>query len=174
MNKVADITLTHTDFALPPRVVSRLDVAHMIADAERVDQAMTTTSVRKKAGASSKEAIVCGQAFAEFLALNHISFETSRERTTVIKQLHLLKDAVPVIHLTFAAEADPESLWQLSKWVRAELHPQAVIAVGLQPGLVAGVYVRTPNHVHDLSMRTVLRQQRGVLVGELEALRGAK
>jgi F0F1-type ATP synthase delta subunit len=75
--------------------------------------------------------------------------------------------------MTFAVEADRESLMQLAQWVRETVHPQAVIAVGLQPGLIAGVYLRTPNHVHDLSLRAALDGGHEILVNDLEALRGA-
>jgi F0F1-type ATP synthase delta subunit len=107
------------------------------------------------------------------LTLNKLSLEKSTERTELIRQLHIFKDNVPVIHMTFAVEADTESLGQIAQWLRESIHPQAVIAVGLQPGLVAGVYLRTPNHVHDLSLRTKLRTSRGVLLKELEALHAA-
>jgi F0F1-type ATP synthase delta subunit len=63
-------------------------------------------------------------------------------------------------------------LQELIAWLRSSVHPQAVISVGLQPALVAGVYLRTPNHVHDLSMRAVLKKSRGLLTKELEALHG--
>jgi F0F1-type ATP synthase delta subunit len=74
--------------------------------------------------------------------------------------------------MTFAVTADPESLQQLAQWARTTIDPHAVIAVGLQPGLVAGVYLRTPNHVHDFSLRAMLKSSRGKLVEELGALRG--
>ena len=85
-----------------------------------------------------------------------------------------MKDKVPVIHMTFAVQADPTSLQQIVQWLRSSVHPQVVISVGLQPSLVAGVYMRTPNHVRDLSLRTLLTGQHEVLVKELEALRGTR
>ena len=72
---------------------------------------------------------------------------------------------------TFASEADRESLGQLALWLRTSVHPQAVIDVGLQPGLVAGVYLRTANRVFDLSLKGALKQGRGILASDLEALR---
>jgi F0F1-type ATP synthase delta subunit len=53
------------------------------------------------------------------------------------------------------------------------VHKQAVIEVGLQPALIAGVYIRTPNHVQDLSLRAMLKGGRDILIKELEALRGS-
>jgi len=76
--------------------------------------------------------------------------------------------------MTFAVEADAQSLQQIVQWLRSSVHPQAVLAVGIQPGLVAGVYMRTPNKVHDLSMRAALKKGRSIIAKELEALSGAR
>jgi hypothetical protein len=164
---------THDTFALPMSVVSKLDVAHLVSEAERVDNELTTIAVRTKSGSSLETgAPVMSEQLATFLEQNGITLGDTRERTQLIKELRLLKDTIPTIHMTFATEADRESLQQLAKWLRESIHPQVVIAVGLQPALVAGVYLRTPNHVHDLSLRAALKGSRGVLTKELEALRG--
>ena len=76
--------------------------------------------------------------------------------------------------MTFAVSADRESLSQIAHWLRESVHPQAVISVGMQPALVAGVYMRTPNKVFDLSLRGALSGQHGALVKELETYRGRR
>lgn len=164
--------LNYTAFLLPPSVVSRVDLARMLDDAERVDNTLTTSAVREKAGGDGEVTLTLSEQFAAFLEINTLQFEAAQQRTAVIKQLRLLKDNVPTIHMTFAVEADRESLGQLVSWIREQVHAQAVIAVGLQPALVAGVYVRTPNHVLDLSLKAKLAGSRDLLVKELEAARG--
>ncbi len=114
------------------------------------------------------------QSLTDFLNQNKPQLSNSRDRSELIKQMRLLKDAAPVIHMTFAVTADRDSLQKLSAWLRTSIHPQAIIEVGLQPALVAGVYLRTPNRVHDLSMRAMLDGQHDALVAELESLRGNK
>jgi F0F1-type ATP synthase delta subunit len=86
------------------------------------------------------------------------------------ERMRVLKDKAPIIHMTFAAEADPDFLQQLAAWVRQEIHPQALISTGLQPALVGGVYMRTPNHVHDFSVRSLLQGKRDIIAHELEGL----
>lgn len=168
------VVKTHESFVLPMSIVSKLDVAHLVNEAERVDNELTTIDVRTKAESSLQtNAPAMSEQFTAFLEQNAITFNDSRERSHLIKELRLLKDNVPTIHMTFATEADRESLQQLAKWLRESIHPQAVIAVGLQPALVAGVYLRTPNHVMDLSLRAALKGGRGLLTKELEALRGS-
>jgi len=166
---------TSADYILPPSVVSKTDVSRMVTDAERVDSEMTTAAVRAEANAHVQTPTPqMSQQLADFLALNELSFGNDIQRGELIKQLRAMKDKAPIVHMTFAVEADRESLSQLAQWLRASVHPQAVIAVGLQPGLIAGVYLRSTNHVYDMSLKAKLDAGHGILVKELEALRGGK
>lgn len=165
---------SYTDFVLPPRVVSRIDVSRLVREVEQIDSAMTTAEARSKVGAVEQPALARSEMLDEFLTLNDLSLTNDRERGELVKQLRLLKDKAPTIHMTFAVPADGESLGELAAWLRQSIHPQAIIAVGLQPALIAGVYVRTPNHVHDFSMRAALSGGHSILVKQLETLRGSK
>lgn len=173
MTETTPATLT-TGFALPPSVVSKVDLSRLVRDLEAVDNQLTEAAVRAKTGMQVTAQPQITDRLRDFLSLNKLTLENSNQRTVLMKQLRDLKDNVPIIHMTFAVEADPTSLGQLTQWLRTSIHPQAVIAVGLQPGLIAGVYLRTPNHIHDLSLKSKLHESRGLLVKELEALRGSK
>lgn len=165
---------TAADFILPPSVVSRIDVSKLVSEAEKIDNAVTAALVRSKAGAPAVAQPVLSEQFISFLQLNKLDLNNGPARSELVKQLRKLKDAAPVIHMTFAVEADRESLQYIVAWLRSSVHRQAVVEVGLQPALVAGVYLRTPNHVHDLSLRNMLAKSHGVLTKELEALRVGK
>lgn len=166
--------MSHTNFVLPLSVVSKADVARLVREAEKVDNELTSAAIHAKVGTAETQRPVISEQFMEFLQLNKLMLTSSRDRTELIKQMRLLKEKAPVIHMTFATVADPDSLRQLAQWLRASIHPQAVIAVGIQPGLVAGVYLRTTNHVYDLSLRAALKGSRQVLTKELGALRGTR
>ncbi len=157
---------------LPPSVVSRADVARLATELERIDNDLSTNSVRTKVGAGTFDVPPMSRQLADFVLENKLDLAAATTRTRLIKQVGTMKDTLPIIHMTFAAEADGESLGELALWLRQEVHPQAVIAVGLQPGLVAGVYVRTANRVFDLSLRGALKGGREILTNELGALRG--
>lgn len=166
---------TATTFVLPVGVVTKADMSRLLREAEQIDNELTTAAVRAKAGAAAQAMPVMSAQFREFLDHNGLTFEGSTQaRTDLIKQLRLLKEKAPVIHMTFAVAADSMSLQKLVSWVRTSIHPQALIEVGLQPGLVAGVHLRTPNRVHDFSLRTKLEGQHELLVNALEALRGSR
>lgn len=165
---------TYADFVVPASLVTKLDVSRLVSEVEKVDNEMTGAEVRSKTGAPQTPPPTFSEQLTEFLNQNQLKLEDSQERSHLVKQLRELKDKVPIIHMTFSVTADRDSLQQLAQWLRSSVHPQAVIDVGLQPALVAGVYLRTPNHVHDLSLRAKLDGSRDLLEKELETLRGAK
>lgn len=159
---------TYADFTIPPSVVSRIDLSRLVSEVERVDGELTAEAVRAGEKTVTSSGVGVSSALTDFLSQNNLSLNDSTARSSLIKQLRLLKNKAPVIHMTFASTADQESLQELVAWVRSEVHQQAVISVGLQPDLVAGVYVRTPNHVHDLTLKAKLEGQRELLLKELE------
>ena len=163
--------MNNLNLTLPPSVVSRADVAHLVLEAERIDSAQTAQAVREKVGAAASEQPAMSQQLADFLSQNQLNVAPG-QWGELITQLRQVKEGVPVFHMTFAVPADRASLEQLVQWLRTSVHPQAVLEVGLQPSLVAGVSLRTPNHVHDFSMRSALKKNHGLLVKELGALRG--
>ena len=165
-----EVSLLH-DLMLPASVVSKADVARLAAELERIDSDLSTNTVRAKVGASTFEVPPMSRQLADFVLENKLDVAAATTRTQLIKRVGAMKDTLPIVHMTFASEADRESLGQLALWLRTSVHPQAVIDVGLQPGLVAGVYLRTANRVFDLSLKGALKQGRGILASDLEALR---
>lgn len=163
---------THSDFTLPASIVTKVDVSRLVQELEKIDSDLTTAEVRAETGGPVVSPPALTEQMTDFLQQNKLKIDEARVREDLIKELRLLKDNVAVIHMTFAVNADPESLQQLAQWVRENVDARAVIAVGLQPSLVAGVYVRTPNRVHDLSLRALVRNSRDALAKELGTLRG--
>lgn len=163
----------HSSLVLPPSVISKTDISRLVREIEQIDNELTTVAVRTKTGVPSQYTPVISQQLTDFLQTNSLTLDTdSPARTDLVQKVRQLKDQAPVMHMTFAVTADSASLQQLVQWLRTSIHPQTLITVGLQPGLVAGVYVRTPNHVYDMSLRAKLQGSHGALVKELEALRG--
>lgn len=162
----------HTDFILPAAVVSRVDLSRLVTELEWVDNEMTSLAIRNKTATVPMPAI--SQGLSDLIKLNNLELSDTKVRSAVVAQLRVLKNKAPVLHMTFAVSADRASLEELCDWVRREVHPHALLAIGLQPGLVAGVYLRTPNHVRDFSLRAMLDGRHDLLIKELGELRGAK
>lgn len=162
--------LDYKTWVLPASLVTKFDVARLVSDAETLDDSLTSIDIHDRVQIAHHIEAVMPDSLREFLDVNKLSFEDSQTRRHIIKQLRQLKDNLAVIHMTFAAEVDADSLEKLSAWVREAISPQAVIAVGLQPGLISGVYVRTANKIFDQSIRAKLKAGRHFLIEELEAI----
>lgn len=169
-----NMTDTTIDLRLPTSVVSKVDLSRLLSELEYVDNELTAAAVRAGIGANNASEQKISEQLSDFLNENDITLDDSHSRTALIKQVRALKKNAPVIHMTFATSADSESLRELCAWLRDSIHPQMVVSVGMQPSLLAGVYLRTANHVKDLSLRARLRGTRSLMVNELEALRGSK
>lgn len=162
----------HGPLQLPLTVLSKSDVAHLIAEIEQYDRQQSTRSVREKVGETSHDDMPWSQAMIDFVEHNSLDLSHAHERSDTLQRLRRFKQNMAVIHLTFAAEVDHDSLKEIVGWIRESIDPLAVVSVGMQPSLIGGVHVRTPNHVHDLSVRGLLAGHRDVLVKELEAIGG--
>lgn len=161
------------NYILPSALVRKADLARLLREIETLDGELEAQKVRARGQEVSYRLPNLSQALGDFLDQNKLDITDDQGRMELVEQLRKLKDQAPIVHMTFATEADPESLGQLVAYMRKELHPQTLLSVGLQPGLVAGAYVRTPNHVHDFSVRAVLSKKRGVIAEDLEkALHG--
>lgn len=157
------------DLKLPASLVKRSDLARVVREVETVDSDIASQKVR--GGPKAQIHIpTMSQALSDFLDLNKLDIKDNQARMGLKEQLRALKDKAPIVHMTFATAADPASLEQLVTWLRANAHPQALLSIGLQPSLVGGVYLRTPNRAHDYSMRALMQDKRDIVVRQLEEL----
>lgn len=160
-------------FALPPALVTRADLARLVREVERVDNDLEAQKARSRIDSAAGYRVpAVSRSLEDFLDLNKLELSDDRARIQLREYLKQLKEHAPVLHMTFAAEAEPEFLQQLVAWLRQEIHPDTLLSVGLQPSLVGGAYVRTPNHVHDFSVKSLLQGKRDITVNELDGLRG--
>jgi F0F1-type ATP synthase delta subunit len=101
---------------------------------------------------------------------NKINLLNEDERTRLQKSLGEIYAHAPSMHISFAVEPSPKALEKILVWVRQNIHPQALLQVGLQPGIAAGCMLRTTNKVFDMSLRSDLQKQSGYLT---QLIRGA-
>ena len=159
-------------FVLPAALISRADLARLLLEVESIESQLESQKVRNRGKADASYHLpTMSQSLSDFLDVNKLDLADDQGRMLLTEQLRVLKDKAPTIHMTFSVGADPHSLGLLVDWLRKEVHPQALVSVGLQPALVGGAYVRTPNKVHDFSMRSLMQGKRNVMINELEKLR---
>jgi F0F1-type ATP synthase delta subunit len=164
--------MNEPEFRLPPALIGKAHLAQLIRELENVENDLEQQKARNQVKGVEADLHIptMSKALSDCIELNQVDIVDSQQRMQFKKTLNVTKDKAPVMHFTFASDPDGESLQKLVDWVRTEIHPRALISVGLQPALVGGVYLRTPNHVHDFSLRTLLHGKRDIIVKELEAL----
>lgn len=155
-------------YILPAALIGRSDLARLVRELEALDNDLESQKVRGGGAKDGYSMPTMSRSMTDFIQQNGIDLASDQTRMKVKDQLRILKDKAPVVHMAFASEADPEFLQQLVAWMRENIDPQALLSVGMQPSLVGGVYMRTPNHVHDFSLKALLKGKREVIVNELE------
>jgi G3E family GTPase len=158
------------NYILPPALTGRSELARLVREIEALDGELEAQKVRARGQQVAYRLPNTSKALSDFLEQNKLDITNDHARMVLVEQLRRLKDHAPVVHMTFATDADPESLEYLVAYMRRELHPYTLLSVGLQPRLVAGAYMRTPNHVHDFSIKKVMAGKRGVIAADLEGL----
>lgn len=155
-------------FVFPKMLVTRIDLARMVREVETLDNDIAAQKARSRTEKITVTAPPTSKVLAEFLELNKLDIADDHQRTHLKDALRHFKDTAPIIHMVFATDPTPDVLQELTNYLRTEIHPQSLISVGLQPSLIAGVYIRTPNHVHDFSIRSLLKNKRDVMIRQLE------
>lgn len=159
---------------LPPEVVTKRHLVRLINELETVDNALTSRSIRRSVKVTDKNAVEVPSSVKDFFELNNWKVTNNTNRSKALGQLRTLRRNAPVTHLTFAADADEASLREIAGWLRQTVHPHVVLETGLQPGLVAGMYMRAQNRIFDYSLRSRLESQRSILIEALGVGHGAK
>ena len=160
---------TDVKFVVPPAIVTRADFARVMRELEQVDNNFEAQKARGTGHERGYVLPTMSKALSDFLETNKIDLGNDQARMVLRERMRHLNDHAPLIRMTFAGEVDPRSAEQLAAWIRQNLHPQALLAIGLQPSLVGGVYIRTPNHVYDFSLRKQLAGKRAALIEGLDA-----
>lgn len=83
--------------------------------------------------------------------------------------LEVVEAKAPSLHMSFATDPSSAFTAKMVTWLRANVHPYALLDVGLQPTIAAGCVVRTPNKIFDFSLREQFADAQGLLIKALEA-----
>lgn len=170
MSRVVKLT-NEQPFLLPGSVMGRQDMARLLRELEKIDNDFETQTLRTPGQPLTIPAM--SRTLSEIIAANQVSIEQLEERQQLVKNMRVTKDKAPGVHITFAVDPHPEVVNQIVAWVRANLHPLALVNTGLQPGIIGGCIIRTPDHIYDFSLRNRFKQALPELKQALGALQSA-
>lgn len=152
---------------LPTALVSSTDVSRVIRELEQVDNEFEQQRVHAPGAALVVPSL--SQSLASLSRDNNVNLADDAARSALRKWMVTIKNSAPVLHVTFASDAEPEIVAQIVGWIREKLHPLALVTTGVQPNLVGGCVVRTPDHIYDFSLRERFHSHRSSFVEALNA-----
>ena len=82
-----------------------------------------------------------------------VKAEDMRALEGVVKDLEVLRDKAPVVHLTFAAMPNRTLIRQLTVWFRNQVHPYTLLTVAMRRDIGGGMMLRTGSNIYDFSFR---------------------
>lgn len=90
------------------------------------------------------------------------------DRQELLEFLANIEKTAPWVHMSFASDPSSAFLAKVTSWLRSNIHPHALLRVGLQPTIAAGCVLRTANKTFDFSLRNRFIERRGMLVGAMD------
>jgi hypothetical protein len=150
---------------LPTALVSSTDVSRVIRELEMVDNDFEQQRVHAPGAALVVPSL--SHSLAALSQDNNVNLADDTARLALRKWMLTIKNSAPVLHVTFASDAEPEIVGEIVGWIREKLHPLALVTTGVQPNLVGGCVVRTPDHIYDFSLRERFHSHRSSFVEAL-------
>jgi hypothetical protein len=99
--------------------------------------------------------------------LNKLNLLHEDDRTALKNFLNSIRTEAPILHISFGADPQPRFVEKLMVYLRGEIHPLALLTIGLQPNIGAGCIVRTTNKYFDFSLGKRLSEQNELLISKI-------
>ena len=150
---------------LPAQITTPGDLKRLIRELDDLDEYLNQAALR-----SSQEPSKLPQtskALEELAGLNSLKLLKPDDRKSFKEFLSKIQQQAPTIHFGFATAPSLTFLSKLVTWLRANVHPQILIRVGLEPSIVGGCIVRTTNKQFDFTLRKHFVLQHALLVKSL-------
>lgn len=162
---IADIP--SRQFTLPVLVFGGVEVRRLQREVEALEEFIRQSSIRKP---GTQPTLPRMSRLCEGLAAdNQLNLLQPDHRQAMLHFLQSVEQGAPRIHISFAADPSAAFTAKLVVWLRQNIHPFALLTVGLQPNMAAGCIVRTNNKQFDFSLRERFAHSEALLLQAFEA-----
>lgn len=147
---------------LPTLVFGPIEVRRLQRELEALEEFMSQAAIRepgKQVALPKTSRLLDGLA-----GNNNMNLLQPEDRQKLAKFLAILHKKAPVIHVSLAADPSSAFTAKLVAWLRTNIHPYALLQLGLQPSIAAGCVIRTNNKTFDFSLRNRFTEQRDLLI----------
>lgn len=152
-----------TALRLSVSIVGLIDVGRVLREVEHLEGLMQSQAIRSEDQAQitvPKQS----QLLDELIQLNQLDVTNHEHRQQLRTFLHDVKKNAPKVHMSFSANPSASFIIELTTWLRKNVHPFVLVAVGLQPGIGAGCVLRTTNKYFDMSLSKSFADSRTILM----------
>lgn len=150
---------------LPTVVFGAADVRRLLRELEDLDDYLIQAAARE--GGKPTSVPRASRSLDAVASNNGLNLLQADDRQKINSFLNDIYKHAPVIHISFASDPSTTFTAKIVAWLRSNVHPHALLHVGLQPAITAGCVVRTANKSFDFSLRHYLIDQRSKLVEAL-------
>lgn len=154
-------------FVLPSIIIGMPDIMRLLRELENLGEYLHQAALRQTPSAELKLPKT-SHAMDALVTANNVDLLHREQFEWLAAELALLEKSAPVIHLSFSTDPSASFMSKIVEWFRANIHPVALIQVGLQPTLAAGCIVRTTNKQFDLSLKEHFIKARPLLIEKLQ------
>ena len=148
--------------ALPTLVFGLVEIHRLRRELEALEEYMRTAELRQP---GTQAALPRMSRLLDALATdNRCNLLQSADRKTLADFLLKVEQTAPTVHMSFASDPSASFTAKVVTWLRASVHPMALLQVGLQPTLAAGCVVRTNNKQFDFSLREAFTKNKALLL----------
>jgi hypothetical protein len=153
--------MEHKQLILPTVVFSPLEIGRLINELTALDEALSQLELRSPG--QSVQMPKTTRLLDRLAEDNKFNLLQSADRAQLVQFLNLVHGKAPVLKISFSIDPAPVFLEKLIIWLRREVHPLALITVGLQPNIGAGCMVYGNSKVFDFSLKHTFAEQRQLL-----------
>jgi len=153
--------MARRDLQLPVLIVTPSDLGRIIRELTVIDEQMLQLRIRQ-AGSDVKLPKTT-QMMDQLVSGNKLNLLQEDDRRWLLEALNAIRQHAPVLKVSFSVDPSTVFLEKLMVWLRREVHPFALVNIGLQPNIAAGCVVRTTNRVFDFSLRENFNRNRDKL-----------
>ncbi len=151
---------------LPVAVIGPIDVGRLIRELQAIDETALQAGLRQGEVPAAKLPKT-SQLMDQTASANKLDLMKKTDRDRLKRYLEEVKAKAPVLHVSLSADPPPIFLEKLTSWFRREIHPSALLTVGLQPNIGAGCILRTTNKQFDFSLRQDFAGKRDLLLQKI-------
>lgn len=142
---------------LPASVISQTDIARLMRELNGLDDFFVGAKARQHGTGMNLPKI--SRQIDLTARENKLNLLAEADRQRLMDGLKSVYERAPNLHISFAIEPSPKAFEKIIIWLRRNIHPQALVSVGLQPAIAAGCVLRTTNKVFDMSLRAGLNKE---------------